>query len=62
MTLTQEAIRVLIKLGLTLIPENLHIFIIDSIIVFFYINDIIIINHPKYTEEAAILDKIIKKQ
>jgi hypothetical protein len=53
---------VLIKLGLTLIPEDPYIFIIDSIIIFFYIDDIIIINHPKYTEEAAILDKMIKKQ
>jgi hypothetical protein len=52
---------VLIKLGLTLIPKDPYIFIINSIIVFFYINDIIIINYPKYTKEAAILDKIIKK-
>jgi hypothetical protein len=52
---------VLIKLGLIPIPEDLCIFIIDSIIIFFYVDDIIIINHPKYAEEAAILDKIIKK-
>jgi hypothetical protein len=53
---------VLIKLGLTLIPEDLCIFIIDSIIIFFYIDDIIIINYPEYAEEAAILDKMMKKQ
>jgi hypothetical protein len=58
----QEAIWVLIKLGLTLIPEDLCIFIIDGIIVFFYVDDIIIINHPNYAEEAAILDKMMKKQ
>jgi hypothetical protein len=58
----QEATRVLIKLGLTPIPEDPCIFIIDGIIVFFYVDDIIIINHPEYAEEAAILDKMMKKQ
>jgi hypothetical protein len=37
-----------VKLGLTLIPEDLYIFITNGIIIFFYINDIIIINYPDY--------------
>jgi hypothetical protein len=45
-----------VKLGLTLILEDLYIFVINGIIIFFYINDIIIVNHPDYAQKVADLD------
>lgn len=51
----------LVKLGLTPIPEDPCIFIKDGIIVFFYVDDIIIVNHPSYTQQAAKLDDQMKK-
>ncbi|CAG8897453.1 unnamed protein product [Penicillium nalgiovense] len=57
----QEATRVLVKLGLTPIPEDPCIFVKDGIIVFFYVDDIIIVNHPSYAQQAAKLDDQMKK-
>ncbi|KGO52525.1 hypothetical protein PEX2_081360 [Penicillium expansum] len=60
----QEATRVLVKLGLIPVPEDPCIFTMDGIIVFFYVDDIIIVNHPDptYTKKAIQLDLDIKKQ
>ncbi|OQE59396.1 hypothetical protein PENNAL_c0325G00318, partial [Penicillium nalgiovense] len=57
----QEATRVLVKLGLTPIPEDPCIFVMNGIIVFFYVDDIIIVNHPDYAEQADQLDDQMKK-
>ena len=57
----QEATRVLVKLGLTPIPEDPCIFVKDGIIVFFYVDDIIIVNHPSYAQQAAKLDDQMKR-
>ncbi|KAI1829116.1 hypothetical protein DTO027I6_9863 [Penicillium roqueforti] len=57
----QEATRVLVKLGLTPIPEDPCIFVMDGIIVFFYVDDIIIVNHPDHAKQAADLDDQMKK-
>ena len=45
-------------------PEDPYIFITNGIIVFFYVDDIIIVNYldPYYTKQAAKLDQEIKKQ
>ncbi|KAJ5202942.1 hypothetical protein N7449_005021 [Penicillium cf. viridicatum] len=47
----QEATRVF-KLGLTRVPENPCLFTADKIIVFSYVDDIIIVNHPTVRQEA----------
>lgn len=53
----QEASRVLIKLGLTPIPEDPCVFVSPGIIVFFYVDDILIANHPSVRERARQLEK-----
>ena len=58
----QEATKVLVKLGLTPVEEDPYIFTTKGIIVFFYVDDIIIVNHPKQAKEAALLDQNLKKQ
>ncbi|KAJ6047199.1 uncharacterized protein N7446_012033 [Penicillium canescens] len=58
----QEATRVLVKLGLTPVPEDPCIFTTQGIIVFFYVDDIIMVNHPSYSKQAATLDQEMKKQ
>ncbi|KAL2695503.1 hypothetical protein AAEP93_000288 [Penicillium crustosum] len=58
----QEATKVLVKLGLTPVEEDPCIFTTKGIIVFFYVDDIIIVNHPKQAKEAALLDQNLKKQ
>ena len=57
----QEATRVLVLLGFTPVPEDPCIFIKEGIIVFFYVDDIIIVNHPSYAEQASQVDKDMKK-
>ncbi len=54
----------LVKLGLTLVLEDPYIFIANVIIVFFYVDDIIIINYLElvYIKKAINLDQEIKKQ
>lgn len=54
----------LVKLGLTLVLEDPYIFIANVIIVFFYVDDIIIINYLElvYIKKAINLDREIKKQ
>ncbi|KAI2685533.1 hypothetical protein LCP963914a_4860 [Penicillium roqueforti] len=58
----QETTKVLVKLGLTPVEEDPCIFTTKGIIVFFYVDDIIIVNHPKQAKEAALLDQNLKKQ
>ncbi|KAJ5369326.1 uncharacterized protein N7496_009086 [Penicillium cataractarum] len=53
----QEASRVLEKLGLTPIPEDPCVFVSQGIIVFFYVDDILIANHPSVREKAKQLEK-----
>ncbi|KAJ5359242.1 uncharacterized protein N7496_011655 [Penicillium cataractarum] len=53
----QEASRVLEKLGLTPIPEDPCVFVSHGIIVFFYVDDILIANHPSVREKAKQLEK-----
>ncbi|KAJ5364799.1 uncharacterized protein N7496_010512 [Penicillium cataractarum] len=53
----QEASRVLEKLGLTPIPEDPCVFVSHGIIVFFYVDDILITNHPSVREKAKQLEK-----
>lgn len=57
----QEATRILVKLGLIPVPEDPCIFVMIGIIVFFYVDDIIIVNHPKYAKQAMLLDQQMKK-
>lgn len=52
----------LVKLGFTPVPEDPYIFIGNGIIVFFYIDDIIIVNYLDYAKQAAQLDQDLKKQ
>lgn len=49
----REATKVLTKLGLTVVQEDLCLFASDGIIVFFYVDDIIIVNHPSQRRRAA---------
>jgi hypothetical protein len=42
----REASRVLTQLGLKVVQEDLCLFAADGIIVFFYVDDIIVVNHP----------------
>ncbi|KAJ5343424.1 uncharacterized protein N7506_003248 [Penicillium brevicompactum] len=55
----QEATRVFKKLGLTQVPEDPCLFTADRIIVFFYVDDIIIVNHPTVRKEALKLREAI---
>jgi hypothetical protein len=48
----QEASRVLAKLGLSPVPENPCVFTTHGIIVFFYVDDILIASHPSVREKA----------
>ncbi|KGO64395.1 Reverse transcriptase, RNA-dependent DNA polymerase [Penicillium italicum] len=54
-----EATRVFKKLGLTQVPEDPCLFTADRIIVFFYVDDIIIVNHPTVRKEALKLREAI---
>ncbi|KAJ9481139.1 hypothetical protein VN97_g12361 [Penicillium thymicola] len=49
----REASNVLTKLGLTVVQEDLCLFASDGIIVYFYVDDIIIVNHPSQRQRAA---------
>ncbi|KAJ5256521.1 hypothetical protein N7478_012625 [Penicillium angulare] len=53
----QEASRVLVKLGLTPVPEDPCVFTTRGIIVFFYVDDFIIASHPSVREKARQLEK-----
>jgi hypothetical protein len=53
----QEAARVLMKLGLTQVPEDPCVFVAHGIIVFFYVDDFIIASHPSVREKARLLEK-----
>jgi hypothetical protein len=53
----QEASRVLIKLGLTPVPEDPCVFVTHGIIVFFYVDDFIIASHPSVRDKARQLEK-----
>jgi hypothetical protein len=44
----------------TPIPEDPCIFVMNGIIVFCYVDDIIIVNHPNHTRQAAELDNQMK--
>jgi hypothetical protein len=48
----QEVLSVLIKLGLEVIPEDLYVFTIYGIIIFFYVNDILIASYLLVREKA----------
>ncbi|KAG0158330.1 hypothetical protein PDIDSM_5843 [Penicillium digitatum] len=58
----QEATRVLVNLRLTPVPEDPCIFTTNGIIVFFYVDDIIIVNHPNFAKQATKLDQDLKKE
>lgn len=47
----------LIKLGLTALPEDPYVFVIDSIIIFFYVDDILIASHPSKRVAIAKLER-----
>lgn len=56
----QDASRVLAKLGLNPVPENPCVFTthgIIGIIVFIYVDDILIASHPSVREKARQLEK-----
>jgi Reverse transcriptase (RNA-dependent DNA polymerase) len=53
----QEATRVLEKLGLQRVPEDPCVFVKRGIIVFFYVDDILIASHPSVGEEARQLER-----
>ncbi|KAJ6030953.1 uncharacterized protein N7446_007597 [Penicillium canescens] len=53
----QEAARVLMKLGFRQVPEDPCVFIADSIIVFFYVDDILIASHRLARERANQLER-----
>jgi hypothetical protein len=40
------------KLRLTPVPEDPYVFVTHGIIVFFYVNDILIASHPSMREKA----------
>ncbi|OOQ89502.1 hypothetical protein PEBR_07986 [Penicillium brasilianum] len=48
---------VLTKLGLEVVPEDPYVFTIYGIIVFFYVDDILITSHPLVREKANQLEK-----
>ncbi|KAJ6119762.1 hypothetical protein N7523_004042 [Penicillium sp. IBT 18751x] len=48
----QEATGVLAKLGLRQIPEDPYVFVADGIIMFFYIDDILIVSYRTAKEKA----------
>jgi hypothetical protein len=49
----QEATRVLTSIGFRVVQEDLCLFVREGIIVIFYVDDIIIFNHPTMRTEAA---------
>jgi hypothetical protein len=49
----QEASRVLISLGFKVVQEDICLFVADGIIIIFYVDDIIIFNHPSLRQQAA---------
>jgi Reverse transcriptase (RNA-dependent DNA polymerase). len=53
----REASRILTSLGLQVVQEDLCLFTADGIIIFFYVDDIIIVNHPSQRSKAADLRK-----
>ena len=53
----QEASRVLEKLGLQAVPEDPCVFVKRGIIVFFYVDDVLIASHPSVREEARQLER-----
>lgn len=53
----QEASRVLIKLGLQVVPEDPCVFVKRGIIVFFYVDDILIASHPSVRDQARQLER-----
>ena len=53
----QEASKVLIKLSLRVIPEDPCVFVKEGIIIFFYVDDILIANHPSVRDQAKQLEK-----
>ncbi|KAJ5101017.1 hypothetical protein N7456_007069 [Penicillium angulare] len=48
----REATKILTKLGFQVVQEDLCLFVSDGIIIFFYVDDIIIVNHPSQAEQA----------
>ncbi|KAJ5748146.1 uncharacterized protein N7511_009842 [Penicillium nucicola] len=56
-----EASRVLSQLGLQQVPEDPCVFIGDGLIVFFYVDDILIASHPTARERAQKLEKDLEK-
>jgi hypothetical protein len=53
----QEASRVLTSLGFKVVQEDICLFVADGIIVIFYVDDIIIFNHPSKRQQAADITK-----
>lgn len=53
----QEASKVLTKLGLKVVPEDPCVFVKEGIIVFFYVDDILIANHPSVRNQARQLER-----
>jgi hypothetical protein len=53
----REASKVLTSLGLQVVQEDICLFAGDGIIVFFYVDDIIVVNHPRQQERAKELRK-----
>lgn len=49
----REASKILTQLGLKVVQEDLCLFAADGIIVFFYVDDIIVVNHPSQRQRAA---------
>jgi hypothetical protein len=49
----REASKVLTTLGLTVVQEDLCLFAADGIIVFFYVDDLIVVNHQSQRQRAA---------
>jgi hypothetical protein len=57
----KEATRVLLKLNLQPIPEDPCVFVTHDIIIFFYVDDIIIVNHPSaHRRTEAIIEGLHK--
>lgn len=53
----QEASAVLTKLGLVLVPEDPCVFVGAGIIVFFYVDDILVASHQSARDKAASIEK-----
>lgn len=49
----QEASRVLTSIGFKVVQEDICLFVADGIIVIFYVDDIIIFNHPSKRQQVA---------